>query len=197
MTLPLPLDSLHNLAVTLGNMPPGDIPACWFVSLDDQVLKDWDRYSDDYRTWRQLWDQLLEVAGLPADTKRVSVLHNTLKGLLPPAGVKPPSGWRKTSEGYFVPRKRSRAEKASRANEVFAQLTHIPRAVDYMTGMPDAVWANGTAYPVQIRKPAKAVCAFLGVDPDAADVPFVVDGRWSRLKISTYLMLRERQQAGG
>lgn len=192
----LPIDSLHSLSIALGEMPEGDLPVCWFISFDPDVLQAWDRFCDDYRAWMQTWNRLLEISGLPPATQIVTSGTDTLQALSPPPGVKTPTGWRKTATGHLVPRRRTRGEKASEANRLWAALEVVPQAAQYLTGMPPAIWVNGNAYPIHVRKPAKAVCAFVGVDPDAADPPFEPDGRWTRMKLSTFVMLLERQRAG-
>lgn len=192
---PIPLDSIHDLAELLGPMPPGDVPAAWFISTDDEVLAAWDKYKEDSRAWFAGWDELLAISGLPKTT-RAQIEEGLLVGLVPPPGAKRPGRWwRYTPTGLLVPRRRTRAEKASEVNALWARLEEIPEAINYLPGMPKVLFSGEKTYVPVARKPAAVVLVFLGYDPDKAAAPFVPTEAWYRLKISTYLTLVERQQA--
>lgn len=203
MTLP-PLGdtSLVSMAEVIGEMPPGDAPAAWYVSLDPEVLAGYERFRADYQDWHRRLTELLELSGLTTERLRISGLGGDyLAGLYPASRrEKPPAGWRMAKEGYLVPRKQTRAQKEGEINRRFLALRRIPRAVDYLPGVPNTLWMPGPdgsthAYPVHVRKPAQAVVVLLGADPDKASQPFVPDGRWSRMKLSTFHLLRERKAA--
>lgn len=204
----LPLYSLPELAEMLGPMPAGDTPAAWWVSTDPDVLAGYDLYAADRKSWFRRWNQLLGISGFPSDSAAKTAESNTLIGVMPPAGATVSSRWwrRASHTAYYVPRKRTREEKASEVNGLFAQLIDIPVAIDYLPGIPSSLWAKvqmgehdyrREGYPVTARRPAQAVCAFVGVDPVVADPAFEVSEAWLSMKVSTFLQLRERQAAEG
>ena len=62
-------------------------------------------------------------------------------------------------------------------------------------GLPDTLWLGEVAYAPTVRKPGKAVLVFLAHAPETATQPFEVGHEWSRLKVSTFHLLMERQRA--
>lgn len=182
-------------AQRLGEMPDGDVPAAWYGSLQPEVLSGWDEFTEAERKWRSTYSELLDALKLPAPTLYMKAAKSHFIGIVPPSGVEGPPRWLHLSpKGYWVPRKRTRAEKISPVTEFFAKLESIPQAEDYLPGMPTSLWTPSGVYPVHCRKPAQAVLAFLGITPDDADPPFAVDDTlWTRMKMSTYWLLRERQ----
>ena len=71
----------------------------------------------------------------------------------------------------------------------------MPRAIDYITGMPQTLVVAERAYAPQVRRPAQAVLVFLAAAPEAAAIPFEPDNHWGRMKLSTFHQLTERQRA--
>lgn len=190
--------SLFDLADQIGDLPSGDTPVAWWISAHPDVLEAYDNYHEQRRTWNDLYAELLAVAHLPTGTSFVAA-DAQLQGLVPPKDKTKPSRWfRRTSAGLLIPRKRTRDEKVSVANTLWDRLLDIP--VPHLPGMPPAlVTAQGT-YPVAFRHNVRlgrqaTVCAYVGVDPKSADPAFDVGGQWSRMKMSTYHMLQERQRA--
>lgn len=195
MTSTLPLTNLHDLAEILGPMPPGDAPVAWWVSVHPDVLAGWEKYLADRQEWQAAWSELLTVTGLPSGTrtKIVAAWTDTVIGLIPPPGVTVPAGMRRNAQGHLVPRKRSRAERHSRVSQLFDLLSPVPTAVHYLPGIPSALYTDEKVYSVVVRKPAQAVLAFLGHDPDQVKASqWQVGPQWERLKVSTFHMLRER-----
>jgi len=200
MTLPV-TDTIKDLAEIIGPLPPGDMPAAWWYSTSPEVLRDYARFEVDHQTWRTRMTHLYAISGLKSpsdalDAIRISSQGNDyVLGLIAPPGLtRPPSGWR-YDHGLLVPRKRTTAERRSPVNRVFAQVRQIPRAADYLSGLPTALWTHDAAYPVHVRKPGAAVLAFVGVDPQKARPAFEPGRQWIRCKLSTFWLLRERQEA--
>lgn len=194
----LPDHSIRSLAIAIGDLPEGDVPGGWFVSTHPDVAKGYADWQAAKRMWNDGFATLLKEAGLPAQIQYVSATPSHLIGIKTPTGVKPNRWMRLDKNGYWIPRKRTQAEKTSKVFTLFASLEHIPQAVEFVPGMPDALWMHNRAYPVVLRKALgeHAVCAFLGTNPDDADPPFEVSEHWARMKISTFHLLRERQEAG-
>jgi hypothetical protein len=194
-------ENIVELADVIGELPAGDTPAAWYASTEPEVLKAYQDFKDDHAAWRTRMATLVEVSGLPPsdppETLIVTGLGSEyLIGLKPTQSLtRTPRWWRVDHQGNLVPRRRTMAEKNSAVNLAFQAARRIPRAVDYMDGLPNALWAFNVAYPVHIRKPARAVLVFLGYDPDRADPPFEVGEMWTRMKMSTFHMLLERQNA--
>lgn len=190
--------SLPELAALVGELPGGDVPGGWYMSDHPDVLRGWWAYRKATEQWQADYQKLLGLTDLPRDT-RCMTSGPTLLGLIPPKGMATPPRWlRKTPEGWLVTRKRTRAEKYGEVNVLFRTLSVIPRAIDFQPGMPDTLWLHNRAWPVEVRRSTNhhaAVCAFVGTNPDDADPPFEVGPEWTRLKISTFLLLRERQLA--
>lgn len=188
------------LTEKLGPLPPGDVPAAWYASKDPEVIKGFERFTQLSREWSDLYRELLREVNLPDDTLRIVRNGGLFIGLKPPTGAGITSSaygsrWlRMNNKGVWVPRRRTRAEKASRVNALFEQLEYIPQAVNYVPGMPDAIWGNDRVHVVEVRKPGEAVLAFLGMDPDHASVPFEVGEQWLRMKMSVYHYLREQHE---
>ena len=189
--------SLAGLAETLGTMPSGDVPAAWYMSLVPEVLDGYGHYLANRGAWDTTMAALLAFSGLPPQIQYSTLGEDYLNGLLPPPGMEsPPRGWRLSTDGkLLVPRKRTRAEKTSQINLAWIKLTTIPRAVDYLPGMPNTLWTASRAYLPQVRRPAAAVLVFLAADPETATPPFETGPQWTRMKVSTFHLLRERQEA--
>jgi hypothetical protein len=170
--------------------------------LEPEVLKAYQDFKDDHAAWLIRMKALYEVSGLtpsdPSDHPVVTELGNEwLTALVPPPGLKGvPRWWRVDHQGHLVPRKRTKAERNSPVNKAFQAARRIPRPVDYLPGLPNTLWLPHAAYPVHVRKPARAVLVFLGANPDEADPSFEVGEMWQRMKLSTFHMLRERAEAG-
>lgn len=194
--LVLPESTVDSLSKTLGTMPEGDVPAAWYSSIHPNVLKGWDKYRAERFSWQDRYHELLAEINLSQGTQFMTSAKSHFIGIVPPKGVKKIPRWmRLDKNGYWVPRKRTKAEKESRISTLFAQLEHIPQAEEFVPGMPNTLWTSFGAYPVTFRKPGPSVLAFVGTNPDDADPPFEVGPQWSRMKLSTYHLLREYQEA--
>lgn len=197
MTTAMPELTLRDLHLQIGQLPDGDTPAAWWISTHPKILKGYEEYLTDAKAWNKAYQELLDKGGLPPETLYVAAAKKGLEGLVAPRGMgTPPRWWRKDKNGRLVPRRRTKAEKSSVVNGLWNTCLEIPRAIDYMVGISDTVWTLNAGYPVMIRRPRKAVLAMVGTDPGKADPPFEVSEHWSRMKISTWHMLRERQAAG-
>jgi hypothetical protein len=203
MTLPL-TDNLQDLAEIIGPLPPGDVPAAWWTSCDPEVIAAYDKFTKDHKAWRNRMDKLYRISGLPRRSQRreairVSALGDSyLVGLIPPPTMTTvPRWWRRNKQGVLVPRRYTLMEKKSEVNVLFGRCREIPRACDYMPGLPDTLWTYDKAYPVHVRKPGSVVLAFVGWPPEGASPAFEPDSRWERQKLSTFHLLRERQKAAG
>lgn len=189
--------TLIDLAQLLGSLPEGDAPAAWWVSTHEEVLNAYVEYQSNQRRWNDLYMEMLAEGGLPKTTTYTTASLTTLAGLNPPPNrATPPRWFRKTPEGLLVPRRRTRAEKTGAVVELWDGLVDIPTPV--LPGMPPGLVTPTAVYPVALRArgvPPHAVCAFVGVEPDRADPPFVVSEHWSQMKLSTFHQLRERQNA--
>lgn len=193
----IPDFTLAGMAEILGTMPDGDVPAAWYSSTHPDVLTGWEKYKKARYEWQGVYDCLLDELGLARGTMFMTAAKSHFVGLVPPKGAKkPPRYMRIDKNGYWVPRKRTQEEKTSKPHQLFAELEHIPQAEEFVPGMPNTLWTHFGAYPVILRKPAQAVLAFVATNPDDADPPFEVGPQWSRMKLSTYHLLRERQEAG-
>ena len=156
-----------------------------------------DRYDDflvDRHAWDQAMAQLLALSQFPPTIRYSTLGNDYLVGFYPPEGMTTPRWWR-IDQGLLVPRKRTRAEKASEVNKLWSKLKTIPEAVNYVPGLPNTLWVGDKAYAPVVRKPAQAVLVFLGMDPAKATQPFVMGAEWTPLKVSTFNLLRERQHA--
>jgi len=205
MTISL-TESLPELAEMIGPLPPGDTPAAWWMSTDAEVLAGYERFEADHKAWRSRIDKLWAISGFPrrprgsqspAQRIRVSSLGDAyLVGFVPPANLgDPPRFWRLNKQNILVPRRYTLMEKNSEVNKLFQRCRQIPNAVAYVPGMPDTLWTYERAYPVHIRRPGAGVLAFVGYPPEGADPAFEPGPEWSRLKLSTWHLLRERQAA--
>ena len=189
----LPDTTLVGMAAVIGPLPPGDVPAAWYMSQNPEVMARYDEYVAERTVWNQHMAELLDYSKLPADTQFVTLGQGFLKGLVPPPGATKPPRWWRIEDKLLVPRKRTRAEKASEVNRLWTMLQAVsqPR----LPGLPDTLWVGTTAYAPTVRKPGKAVLVFLAHAPEKATQPFEVGHEWSRLKVSTFHLLRERQHA--
>lgn len=199
----MPEHSLKSMAEVVGTLPGGDIPAAWYLSLDPEVLAKYEQWRQAYAAWKDRYTELCERNGIAPTTKYRRLGEDTVLGIDGTAELNP-TWWRKTKEGYWVPRKRTRAEKTSEAFQRFHAARRIPNAFRYVPGIASSVWIEGKGndwathvYPVHLRKPGQAVLAFVGVNPDHACPPFEVGPQWSRMKLSVYHQLRERQEGEG
>lgn len=188
----LPDRSLRYLSSVVGKLPPMDkAPSAWFFSMDNEVLKGYEKYEIAKKAWDDRMTELLELTGC----KKFYAGPGFLVGLVPPSlTADPPRWWRATKKGHWVPRARTKAEKTSEAHQRFKAVHDIPHAVTFLSGIPNELWTHHAVYPVHVRKPGQAVLVFLGQDPDKGDPPWEVDGsKWSRLKLSMYHALQEYQ----
>jgi len=199
--LVLPDNSIKNLAEVIGTIPDSDaVPAAWYMTMDEECIKGYQRYLWDYKAWADRVTELLDLSGIKTDRVRYGGWAGQwLVGFY--IDGEPPRWWRRDKKGYIVPRCRTKAERESEVGKRFAACQKIPQAIEYIKGMPDSLHLAGKesgesrAYWPSVRKPGKAVLVFWGADPDAAVVPFEPDARWSRMKMSIYHLLRERQHA--
>ena len=197
MTMTDPQGSLLDLAATIGELPGGDTPAAWYASMTDEVIAGYEEYRKAQRDWNERYIRLLEVGGLPPACQFLTEgARGHLLGILAPKGLNTPPRWFKWQKGHvLVPRKRTTAERHSPVRDLFLSCTVIPRAIDYIPGMPRTLLVNGIAYAPQVRRPAQAVLVFLAAAPERATPPFEPDPNWARMKISAFHLLKERQSA--
>lgn len=196
----VPPETLKSLNWQLGDLPEGDVPLAWYASTHGAVIEGWNLYLEATRQWNTGYAELLDAAGLKTTAQYMTTAKKHFIGIVPPKGAKPNRWMRVDRDGLWVPRKRTTAEKQSVPSQLFDTLREIPEAVDFVDGMPNTLWShNGMPYPVVLRRnaganPNAAVLAFVGADPDTASPPFEVGPQWTRMKLSTYHLLREHQQ---
>ncbi len=183
----LPTD-LPSLAKLLGSLPGGDAPQAWYISDHPEVLKGYARYKADRKIWNDRLAELLALSQIKPSQAVIKGMPERLMGIVYEGTT--PRWWRKTNEGYLVPRKRTREERHSEVRRRFTDLGQIPWVIKYLPGMPNTVLTGASAHIPQALKPAEAVLVFLGVNPDEATHPFEVGDQWTRLKLSTYHLLR-------
>lgn len=196
--MPLPPEAaLFDLALTIGELPGGDTPAAWYASVTNEVLEAYQRYASDQRKWNDAYSTMLKEGNLPPACQFVTEgARGSFIGIVAPKGLDTPPRWfRRGKGGHLVPRQRTTAERTSKVRKLFHDLAAVPRALDYLPGMPKTLLVGEVAYAPVVRKPAQAVLVFLPVAPEAATEPFEVDGNWARLKLSAFHLLRERQKA--
>lgn len=189
----LPVNTLKSLSIEIGKLPAGDSPKAWWMSTHPEVLRSYDSYKARRNQWDNTYRELLDELGLPYDTQFMNHARVHFAGIVPPKGVTIPRWLRKDRDGIWVPRKRTQAEKTSKVQLAFEALDEIPQPNEMVPGMPDSIHTEDAIYQVHVRRPGKAVLAFLGVDPDFAIEPFEVGEQWSTMKLSTFHLLREFQ----
>lgn len=195
--VPPPPHSLKHMGIVLGDMPPGDAPGAWWSSTYPQVTTAYDKYVADRRAWNDKYSYLLKQTGLPQGTEYVLEAHERLAGLVAPADfVESAQRWLRLHKNgtHLVPRRRTVAEKQGPVQRLWEELEFLPQPVKYVPGMPGFLSTEKGIFPVVLRKPASAVLAFVALPPEGAREPFEVSEHWSRMKISTFHSLRERQQ---
>lgn len=197
MTASLTWD-LPDLARVVGEVPSGDAPAGWWLSLHPEVLQAYETYRVQRQAWGDRLTELCQESGLSPKPMMAGVDGGELIGIIPDGGMKtPPQWWRITKDNLLVPRKRTTAEKEGDVLRRWLDLNRVPVPVEYLPGMPNTVWGTDErAYPVSIRRSLRegsAVLAFVGYDPKLAKPAFEPDGRWTKMKLSTFYQLRERQ----
>lgn len=200
MTTPVtvPLQTIKSWHHTLGQLPPGDVPGAWYMSVNKAVIQAFEEHRDRQRKWNDMYAEFLKLNELPPDTKYVS--HSThFVGAVPPAGVTSTQWLRADNEGKLIPRKKTKAEKESRSNQLWDELQELPDPV--IPGMPQTlITSQGTIFKPTFRKPAQAVLALLPVNPSGSVTDekgnqiWRVGEEWSRLKLSTFHLLREHQE---
>jgi hypothetical protein len=193
--------TLKSLAETVGPLPEGDVPAAWWVSTHPEVIEKYEAWRQAHQGWRDRFAELCEISGFDRATVRIAALgEDALVGLFV-EGLTEHPWWRQDKKGFWVPRKRTKAEKSSEVTQRFNAARRIPSVLHYVPGLPHSLWLLNPdrVYPVKVRR-AKgnntAVLAFVGADPEAASPAFEVSQHWARMKLSTYHLLRERQEAG-
>ena len=189
----LPDTTLAGMAASIGPLPPGDVPAAWFMSQNPEVLARYDEYITERTNWNEHMVQLLQYSKLPWNVQYVTLAGGCLHGLVPPEGARAVPRWWRRDGAVWVPRKRTRAEKASEVNKLWATLVQVPQP--RLPGLPDTLWLGEVAYAPIVRKPGNAVLVFLAHAPEQASQPFEVGHEWTRLKVSTFHLLIERQRA--
>lgn len=184
---------IPTMAAIIGKLPEGDDPKAWWSSLDEGVVAAYHSYEVALHSWKDSFTELMELSKLDPKTIKFAHTGSKLLGLLPPKGAGVPTWWRLEKTGYWVPRKRTQSEKNSEVAKRWHKLNTIPLPIDYLPGLPKAIWEDGKPYPVQACRPSKAVLVFTGRDPEKADPVFCPDNRWTQMKLSTFHLLRERQ----
>lgn len=192
----MPESSIKQMTAMIGVLPAGDVPAAWWSSTHVDVLKGYDRYKVQLAKWQSGYKELLNTLGLPPNSQYVAHARVRFAGIVPPTGVPAPRWMRLDKDGYLVPRKRTKAEKGGPIQLAYEELQEIPQAIEYLPGISDSIHIEGQIYPIQVRQPGKAVLAFSAVSPEDGAEDFAVGPQWSRMKLSTFHLLRERQDAG-
>lgn len=188
----MPENSVKSLRAIIGQLPSGDIPAAWYSSTDPDVRAGYDEFIAANRDWNAIYKTMLTEAGLSHTTKFVTHANHYLAGLVPKfANGEVPRLMRIDKNGRMVPRKRTVAEKESRVNELWDECFEMPDAEKFIPGIPHTIWQHNRILPVKFRKPAIAVLAFMAITPEEATEPFEVSPQWSRMKLSTYHLLKE------
>lgn len=187
----MPENSIKSLRAIIGQLPSGDIPAAWYSSTDPDVREGYDEFISANRDWNAVYKTMLTEAGLNESIRFVTHANHYLAGLVPRVGTQTPRLMRVDKNGLLVPRKRTRAEKESRVNELWEECFEMPDAEKFIPGIPHTIWQDNRILPVKFRKPAIAVLAFMTIAPEEATQPFEVSPQWSRMKISTYHLLKE------
>lgn len=184
----------------IGQVPPAERPPeAWYMTLDEDCIKGYEQWKVDYKAWADRVAELIQMSGLkPTSVIRYGGLGGrVLEGFEPSTPLaSPPRWWRGNKSGYWVPRKRTKAEREGEVLHRFHKVQAIPHAIDYLKGMPTALYLPkmSAVLPV-VRRPGEAVLVFLSANPDHAVQPFEPDNRWSRLKLSTYHQIRENYES--
>lgn len=197
-TLP-PDHSIKSMAAVIGELPPGDSPGAWWSSTYPQVTTAYDEFVAAKRTWNDRYAHFLKQSGLPPNTQFVTEagVHRLMGVVAPPGFTESTQRWLRYHKNgtHLLPRKRTLAEKNGPVARLWEELEYPPHALEFVPGMPAAIVTAEGTFPVTLRKPAQAVLAFLGLPPERATEPFLVNEYWSRMKVSTFQLLRERQAA--
>jgi hypothetical protein len=191
MSAPVPESTIKAWKILLGELPPGDTPAAWYMSTNVEVIAAYERAKEISRKWNDFYAEMLELNELPPNSKFVTHADHFV-GIVPPPGVDSTRWLRSDREGRLIPRKKTTAEKNSRSNVLWDLLQEKPDIV--LPGMPQSLFAGDSIFKPNFRKPAEAVLAFLGVAPEKSSEPFETGAEWSRLKLSTFHQLRESQE---
>lgn len=189
----------------IGPLPDTDgPPAAWYMTLDEECLTGYDNWQVDYKDWSDRVAELIQMSGLKMTTciRYGGIGRRTVEGFeaLNPLD-KPPRWWRTTKQGFWVPRKRTKAEREGEILARFDAIQGIPHPIDYIKGMPTALYIRGPlpggrqVILPEVRKPGDAVLVLLAADPRNAVEPFEPDNRWTRLKLSTWHLIKEQQEA--
>ncbi|MCF3939942.1 hypothetical protein [Gordonia tangerina] len=184
-------------------LPGGGVPAAWWISTDDEVIRLFDEWSDaEFKHQKKVADLGDELG---CERWFTSGMGGALRGFDPPRGMgkwknhpdyKPvPEGWRIDSKsGYLVPSRKTKADRESDANKRFDELRASPQLST--PGMPSEMWLPGHIYGTNIRRGEACLMAFSGGDPDRLEGrrEFVVDANlWTRLPLSAFHLMREAE----
>jgi hypothetical protein len=182
-------------------LPGGGVPAAWWISTDDEVIRLFDQWKKSDRAHRERVHELATELGCTEWMQ--SGRGGTVRGFIPPREmtlysghpecIPVPDHWRIDSKsGYLMPSRKTKADRESDANEKFAAIKRAPQLET--PGMPADLWLPGMVYGVQIRRGDACVMAFCGGDPDRVESrnDFAVDeGLWTRLPLSAFHLMRE------
>lgn len=193
--------SPENLATLIPPLKVGGAPAAWWVT-DAQVhLDEWDAHVAAKEEWNAAVDELVRDAGADPDGVRLysGFGNNRLAGFLPLNGQAPATGWRVDSKsGLVVPSRRTKVDRESDSTKRFESLTVVPSPNRYVTGIGDGLFLPGMWYGVTIVRRGPVLLAFCNGDPDRVDPEdrrdFEVDDTWTRLPLSTFHLLHERDE---
>lgn len=191
-----PQRSLRYLSSVIGPLPPMSTPpAAWFMSLNQDVLDGYEQWKVAYKTWADNLTELMGLSGFISENIYIGgIAKDILLGIFPPTPTTdPPRWWRTTKKGYWVPRKRTIAEKNSEVFQRFESLQVIPRETTYLPGLPDSIVVRPKVSFASICRPGQAVLAFYGADPDQVQ-NFPIGSQWRRMKLSTFWSLKEFQK---
>ncbi|SIJ54574.1 hypothetical protein [Mycobacteroides abscessus] len=206
--------SLKKLKTLVGQMPSGSVPAAWWITTDPAQLKAYDQWRSDYTDARKKAVRLAKSLGLSADHIYATSWFKTTEvtGFLPtremqlwpghPDHRPTPEGWRVDSKmNRLVPKRKTKADRESKANKDFAAIRKVPCVHAYLTGLPSEIYLDdrdfgGTSYRTQYRRGDQCVFAVSGADPDRSPRTNEIDTSiWHRQKLSALIALREEATA--
>lgn len=193
--------SPESLAPLVSPLNIDTAPAAWWVTVDSAHLEEYAAFRSDLDTWMKEAGQLARDAG--GDPEYVQASRGfgdrRLAGFGTVRGQDTAAGWRIDSKSHLiVPSRRTKADRESDAAKRFAALSAVPTPSRYVTGISHGLFLPGMWYGVAIARRGTVLLAFCNGDPDRADPgdrrDFTVDDTWSRIPLSTFHQLREREE---
>ncbi|WP_336792985.1 hypothetical protein [Gordonia malaquae] len=194
-----------DLQSVVGPIPAGDVPAAWWITTAPVEIAAYDLYRLKYADY---FDNRLKplMDELGVDTARTwrSPRGTSLKGFSVPRGMgtwpshpdyRPvPDGWRIDKQNnLLVPIRRTKADRDSAANRIMKDLHAVPSAERVMSGLARELHLPGHLYWPHYLRGTASIIAYVGGDPDRADVPYEVDESiWTRRTVAEWRELQEK-----